>query len=92
LIKSFVFKIIHSSTRAVVESQMGSGTSSMNEENEQEKILIKIGGKKNAQILGFEMLASANSRKNSNNFDLLRVLLERYQFCKNSGEYYNCLQ
>jgi len=61
---------------------MGSGNSSMDSENEQDKILVKIGGKKSAQILGYQMLASANSRKNSDNFDLLRILIERYHDCK----------
>jgi len=65
-----------------MESQMGAGNSSTNAESEQEKVLVKIGGKKGAQILGFEMLASANSRKNSNNFDLMKILMERYHFCK----------
>jgi len=66
-----------------MESQMGSGNSSMESENEQEKVVTKIGGKKSVQILGFEMLASANSRKDSENFDIIRILMERFHECKN---------
>jgi len=80
---------IRRSTRAVLESQMGSGNSSMNSENEHEALLVKIGGKKNAQILGFEMLAKANAKKNSENFDLLRILIDRYHVCKDGVDFIN---
>jgi len=73
-LKKGYLKLIHRTTKAVLESQMGSGNSSMNSENAHEAFLVKVGGKKNAQILGFEMLAKANAKKNSENCDLLRIL------------------
>jgi len=60
----------------------GSASSTANNQNVFDEIAVKIGGKENAKMFGYEMMYAAASKANAKNFDLMRILLERYHSCK----------
>jgi len=69
----------------MISGQMSSGSaanSSLKNESSFEEMAVKIGGKENAKILGYEMVYGAAKKSNSKNFDLMRTLMERYHACK----------
>jgi len=45
-------------------------------------IAIKIGGKTNAKIIGYEIMYGAATQAKSKNFDMMRILMENYHLCK----------
>jgi len=68
----------------VINEQVSSTSANSTGKNENvfDKIAVKIGGKENAKMFGYEIMRGAASKAKAKNFDLMRHLMERYHACK----------
>jgi len=68
--------------------QISSNSSAGNQDAVSEKI-GKFGGKETVARIGQDMMAEAKATAASLNFDLIRILTENFNYCKDKGRWKN---